>query len=228
MARYTRKFIIEEVKMIAKALNRTPTRKEFTELAESKWSFWKLFNRKYNKLLEMAGLPQNHIVGARKKTFPKKRVTYDTALRKLNEIAAANPGQSVVWIVEKSGYARQTLNSLFGNMQTIATLIGADAATLNPKKANRYTKKELVQEIQALALQHPDIKAATTLMQYAKCSSNTYKKRLGNSEAIRKIMDDARQADQQARNRALAVRYPVKYRSAPAHIKWARKRSSYV
>ena len=225
MARYTRKFIIDEIQLIAKELGRTPTKEEFIARAESRYAYVKIFNKRYNKLLEAAGLVCNKRIEKRaknKRTIIK--TSYEDVLRKLKATAEANPGQSMDWIVRHSGCSWNTIVNRFGSMQNAAQAIGVTMTRVNAKKGIWRPTKELVEEIRSLAIQYPDIKRPSELLEHGQCTVRTYRNRIGTQDVIQKIINEAR--EKASIKRIMARHYPIKYKPAPVVIKWARKRVS--
>ena len=114
---FTPQFMIQELLILTEILGRVPKQKEFIEYSESKYAFKKLFDKRYNNLVEAAGL----------KARPGKTLLKaDNAelIQELQKLAVENAtAKSIQSILRDGKYAIQTYYNKLGDYERVAAII---------------------------------------------------------------------------------------------------------
>lgn len=212
--KYTKEFIIQDLKEVCEAFGRPPTKKEFVDYSVSKTAYMAYFDGSFNKLKEAAGIPVS------RPKHSKKDLTVEKILHSIKEVAAKNPRESIYWVITHCEYPETTVKRYIGGIEEISAYID------NPKRYQKYCREDLISELEKAAVEYPDVVSIWTLIEHCKASDNVYLKHVGETKKLYEIVSKARQ--KAVVQKILGKRYPIKYKSAPIILKWTKKRAYWL
>ena len=212
--KYTKEFIIQDLKEVCEAFEKPPTKKEFIDYSVSKTAYMAYFDGSFNKLKEAAGIPVS------RPKHSKKDLTVEKILHSIKEVAAKNPRESIYWVITHCEYPESTIKRYIGGIEEISAYID------NPKRYQKYCRKDLISELEKAAVEYPDVVSVWTLISYCKASEHAYLNYVGETKKLYEIVNKARQ--KAIVQKILGKRYPIKYKSAPIILKWTKKRAHWL
>lgn len=212
--KYTKEFIIQDLKEVCEAFGRPPTKKEFVDYSVSKTAYMAYFDGSFNKLKEAAGIPVS------RPKHRKKDLTVEKILHSIKEVATKNPKESIYWVITHCEYPEATIKRYIGGIEEISAYID------NPKRYQKYCREDLISELEKAAVEYPDVVSVWTLISYCKASEHAYLNYVGETKKLYEIVNKARQ--KAIVQKILGKRYPIKYKSAPIILKWTKKRAYWL
>ena len=209
----TREEVIQELHAMVRANgNKLPTQMMFRNNSKTGTRFVTLFGT-WNQFVKEAGYVPTRVYYLTEDVEPAIR---DNVVLALMETEEQHPDWPTTKLMRNCGVSPKLVRHIFPSVRDVNDLLGRK---MNKKggKQKRISVQELKDTIRDLALQYPDEKYPTNLIVHSSHAHSLFSKYMSAKEIL-DIMNRARAG------RSYTKRYPVKYKSAPAALRWMRRR----